>query len=68
MKAEERCCTEFREELRLRDSEGHGGVDRSAGTYSQEWQSRLDTKTSVTWLVRGWKGCAAQLAEECEMC
>lgn len=31
-------------------------------------QSRLDTKTSVTWLVRGWKGCAAQLAEECEMC
>lgn len=32
VKAEERCCTEFREELRLRDSEGHGGVDRSAGT------------------------------------
>lgn len=27
VKAEERCCTEFREELRLRDSEGHGGVD-----------------------------------------
>lgn len=43
VKAEERCCTEFREELRLRDSEGHGGVDRSAGRL--DIQSRVAKQT-----------------------